>query len=165
MFKIATCIGSRDFAQARDLLSKIYDENPRHWPHGLDPHGFDGGLYLIREKQSNVAVGFTGWQVRHDRDQDGSIYKVGYYSIGVLPEYRGNGYAREAVAKLISEKAATVDKVRAMIVEGNEPSIGLARSLEVPVILKRAHMNFPPAWHTQARSTYSHFRALLGRRL
>jgi L-amino acid N-acyltransferase YncA len=60
---------------------------------------------------------------------------VGYYSVAILPEHRQNGYAKEAVAKLIGIKAAGVDVVRAMICAANIPSLALAESLGVQVKL------------------------------
>ena len=41
------------YKAARQILEAIYREEPSYWPHGLDPHGFDGGLYLIREKRAS----------------------------------------------------------------------------------------------------------------
>lgn len=112
-------------------------EKPAHWPNGLSAAHFDGGLYLIREKQSSVPIGFTGFQVRLEK-QAGRRCRTGYYSIGILPEYRNDGYAKEAVAKLLSMKSASVDQMRAMIVSDNSPSIRLAQSLGVPAIIKQA---------------------------
>lgn len=137
MFKVSTVIGSAGKREAVEIMDRIYRENPKHWPHGLDPDGFDGGLYLIREKQANAPVGFCGWQERHEV-KGSSCLKVGYYSIGILPEYRRNGYAKQALNRLIAVKAAGVDQVRALIVESNQASRELARDIGVPAILKRA---------------------------
>jgi hypothetical protein len=60
--------------------------------------------------------------------------KVGFYSIGILPEYRNNGYAKQAVAKLISIKAANVDRVQALVMKHNKPSLALAEALHIPVV-------------------------------
>lgn len=137
MFKIAAAHTVSDFDEAKSILLTIYKENPKHWPYGIDPYGFDGGLYLIREKRSSKAVGFCGWQERWEMDKAQPV-KTGYYSIGVLPGYRGAGYAKRALSKLISEKSAGVDRVRAMVVSSNTPSLGLAKSLGVPVLVKAA---------------------------
>ena len=51
-----------------------------------------------------------------------------------MPEYRGNGFAREAVGRLIGMKSASVDEVRALVKQHNEPSLRLAASLRVPVV-------------------------------
>lgn len=114
--------------ECEDIMSRIYGENPRYWPYGLDTKGHDE-LYMIREASTKKAVGFTGWQeFREGRD------RVGFYSIGVLPEYRGNGFAKAAVSQLLERKAAGVDRVQAFIVPGNTKSIRLAAVLGIPVV-------------------------------
>ncbi len=118
---------------AEALLETIRAENPSFWPHGLSLNNFDTGrgegVFLVRAKQANLApVGFVGWQERREGGQ-----RVGYYSIGILPEHRGHGYAKEAVQKLINIKSARVDKVVALIERGNTPSQALARSLGVTI--------------------------------
>lgn len=110
-------------------MDRIYKEEPSYWPHGLSIAGHDGGVYLIREASTKDPVGFVGWQ---ERERDG--LKTGYYTIGVLPEYRGHKMAKEAVAKIIEAKGAGVDRVRAYIMPHNTPSIGLANALGVPVV-------------------------------
>lgn len=55
------------------------------------------------------------------------------YSIGILPEYRGHGFAKEAVAKILREKAAGVDEVRSYVMPHNQKSKAPAASLGVPV--------------------------------
>ena len=119
------------------IMEQIYSEDRSKWPYGLNPDGFDGGLYLIREKRAHVPVGFAGFQIRNELAGSTPI-KVGYYSIGILPEYRKQGLGKAAVAQLLAKKASLVDCVRALIVEGNTPSLRLAAALEVPVLLKRA---------------------------
>ena len=84
---------------------------------------------MIREASTKKPVGFTGWQER----MDGNI-KVGFYSIGILPEYRNNGYAKQAVSKLIALKSANVDKVKALVMKHNTPSLHLAESLNIPAV-------------------------------
>lgn len=116
-------------AECSAIMDKIYNENPSYWPYGLNIEAHDGGVYMIREASSHKPVGFTGWQ---ERDVDGK--KIGYYSVGVLPEYRNNGYAKQAVAKLIQIKAANVDEVQALISARNKPSLALADSLHISVI-------------------------------
>lgn len=115
--------------ECEDIMRKIYEENPSYWPYGLDMSAHDGGVYMIREASTKKAIGFTGWQERMQGNT-----KVGFYSIGILPEYRNNGYAKQAVAKLISIKAANVDRVQALVMKHNKPSLALAESLHVPVI-------------------------------
>jgi len=136
MFKIAA-YNSSSKGEAVAIMDRIYRENPKHWPYGLNPDGFDGGLYLIREKQANASVGFCGWQERNEIRGSAAI-KVGYYSIGILPEFRQNRYAKQALSQLIASKSANVDEVRALIVEDNNASRKLADALGVHTILKRA---------------------------
>ena len=154
MFKVSYVATVDGLKEARQIMDRIYQENPKHWPNGLTPEHFDGGVYLVREKQSNAAVGFAGWQERNEfkkfsRSSDPQLdrssrmfgmdaIKVGYYSIGVLPEYRRNGFAKEALQKLISQKSAGVDKVRAMIMATNKPSLALADRLGVEKQVKAA---------------------------
>lgn len=115
--------------ECEGIMQKIYKENPSYWPYGLDMAAHDGGVYMIREASTKKPIGFTGWQERMD-----GATKVGFYSIGILPEYRNNGYAKQAVAKLISIKAANVDRVQALVMRHNKPSLALADALHIPVI-------------------------------
>jgi hypothetical protein len=119
-------------SELNSIMGSIYNENPEYWPHGLSKEHFDGGVYLIRKEASAEAVGFVGWQERLD-----GMDKIGYYSIGILPQYRRNGFAKQAVSQLLAQKSARVDKVRALIVDTNTPSRGLAGSLGVDQILKK----------------------------
>lgn len=118
-------------SDVKDIMGRIYNENPSFWPYGLNVEGHNGGVYLIRDKMTKQAAGFVGWQTMYCGGK-----KVGSYSIGVLPEYRNKGFAKEAVAKIISKKASTVDKVVAYIKEDNYRSKALANSLGVPVVEK-----------------------------
>ena len=119
---------------AREATQRIMDsmvqERPASWPHGLGFHLFEksagDSVYLI--KAGSTPVGFVGWQSRHE---DGK--RIGYYSVGLLPTYRGQGLAKEAVSQLIAIKSASVDEVRAIIQKDNSPSIHLADSLGVRV--------------------------------
>lgn len=113
-----------------EVLDKIHLENPSYWPYGLSRRHLDGGAWLVRKSATHEPVGFVGWQ---ERPENGK--KVGYYAVGILPEHRGYGFAKHAVASLLAEKSATVDTVRAMIADHNSPSIALARSLGVPTML------------------------------
>ena len=115
--------------EVQDIMETIRQENPEYWPYGLSVGHHDGGVYMIREASSHKPVGFVGWQERFRPP----MKKVGFYSIGVLPEHRGQGYAREAVQKIIRAKAAGVDEVRAMIVHTNKASKNLAEALGIPV--------------------------------
>ena len=74
----------------KNILDAIYNENPSHWPNGLTADHFDGGLYMVRKEASREPVGFVGWQERRE-----GFDKVGYYSIGILPEHRRNGFAKQ----------------------------------------------------------------------
>jgi hypothetical protein len=120
---------SGDLDTCCDIMGRIYGENPQHWPFGLDRSMMSpGGLYIVKDAHSSQPAGFVGWQ----EFREGPI-KVGYYSIGILPEFRQRGLAKSAVRQLIAEKSAGVDEVRAMIHASNRPSIGLAESLDIPI--------------------------------
>lgn len=112
--------------ECSQIMDRIYHENPSYWPNGLNIAGHDGGVYLIRKAASREPIGFCGWQTRDDQGK-----KVGYYSIGILNEYRRNGYAKAAIAQLIQKRASEVDEVRAFVVPHNNPSSQLASLLGV----------------------------------
>ena len=121
---------SADYGKAARLLETIRSERPDHWPHGLSPDMFDpGDLFLIRKDASSDPVGFVGWQ---ERDMDGQ--RVGLYSIGLLPQHRHQGIAKEAVSRVLCDRAKSVDRVAALVVPGNLPSEKLAQNLGVPLI-------------------------------
>lgn len=113
--------------EAQAIMDRIYNEDPSYWPYGLGIPGHDG-VYLIRDKMTKQAAGFVGWQ---QMMEGGRL--IGSYSIGILPEYRGHGFAKEAVAKILREKAAGVDEVRSYVMPHNQKSKALAASLRVPV--------------------------------
>lgn len=172
MFKISYVSHIDGLKIARELMREIYEENPKFWPNSLTPEHFDGGLYLVREASTQRPVGFVGWQEREEVQQllDRPIeerrkeagnrlhpkwdqffksmgcrqIKVGYYSVGVLPAYRRNGFAKEAIAKLIRMKSAGVDCVRALIMSSNKPSLALADALGVEKQVKQAQTVFRP---------------------
>jgi len=110
-----------------EIMDKIYKEGPSYWPYGLSIAGHNS-VYLIKDASTNDPVGFVGWQ---EIKQHGK--KVGSYSIGILPEYRNRGFAKEAVAKIIREKSDGVDEVRSYICPHNYRSKGLANSLHVKI--------------------------------
>lgn len=83
---------------------------------------------MVKESTYKEPVGFVGWQERQERGK-----RVGYYSVGILPQHRRKSYARSAVSQLIQEKAASVDEVRAFIESHNAPSKALANALNVQV--------------------------------
>ena len=114
--------------ECKAIMKAIYDENPSYWPYGLniDSHN---EVYLIRDKMTKAAAGFVGWQ----QWTEWPMKKVGSYSIGILPEYRRQGYASEAVAKVLQEKCASVDEVRCYAEDHNVRSKGLAKKLHVNV--------------------------------
>ncbi|MCD8064867.1 GNAT family N-acetyltransferase [Akkermansia sp.] len=113
--------------EAQAIMDRIYNEDPSYWPYGLGIPGHDG-VYLIRDRMTKQAAGFVGWQ---QMMEGGRL--IGSYSIGILPEYRGHGFAKEAVAKILREKAAGVDEVRSYVMPHNQKSKALAASLGVPV--------------------------------
>lgn len=113
--------------EVRHIMNRIYEEDPSYWPYGLDIPGHES-VYLIRDNMTKQAAGFVGWQMFKENGR-----KVGSYSIGILPEYRNNGFAKEAVAKILQKKAASVDEVRSYVCDHNKRSKGLANSLGVTV--------------------------------
>lgn len=116
--------------EVRNIMHRIYEEDPSYWPYGLDIPGHDS-VYLVRDNMTKQAAGFVGWQVIKENGR-----KVGSYSIGILPEYRNNGFAKEAVAKILQEKAASVDEVRSYICDHNNKSKNLANSLNIKIQTK-----------------------------
>jgi hypothetical protein len=119
-------VDTSDYQELSEVMETIYNEAPWKWPHGLDAKSHDE-VYLVKNSSDHQTVGFVGWQTR----KEGHI-KIGYYSVGVLQEFRGQKKAKQAVSDLLLKKAAEVDRVKALIVEGNIQSIGLAKSLNVP---------------------------------
>ena len=115
---------SQDLTKCEEIMRRVYDENPSFWPNGLSRAHFDGGLWLVEKTATAEPVGFTGWQVRWENGQ-----KVGYYSVGILPEYRQHGMAKRAVSSMLAKQAHFVDVVKALIDQRNTPSIALANSL------------------------------------
>jgi len=128
--KIASTADSR--RDCESIMERIRTENPSYWPHGLSVAHHDE-LFLIRSASDRRAIGFTGWQTLPEKGR-----RIGYYSIGILPEFRNQGFAKEAVARVMSKMAECVDEVRAFIVPGNEPSMAVARQLHIPVVHKVA---------------------------
>lgn len=122
---------SREIVQ--DMMAQTYEEAPRKWPNGLRLEAFcprqGENVYLVRTKAASTPVGFVGWQVRTEEGK-----RVGYYTVGFMPEHRGKGYAKEAVQKLINIKSAGVDVVRALIQKDNAPSLALAAKLGVDIV-------------------------------
>jgi len=112
------------------IIEQIRREDPSFWPYGVSIGHHDGGLFLVREASTKEPVGFTGWQRRND-----GLKKVAYYSIGILPQHRSKGYAKQAVAMLRDSLKDEVDEIRAFIMPHNQASIGLARSLDIPIEL------------------------------
>ena len=117
--------------KVQEIMDEVYAENPKYWPYGLTVGQHDGGVYMIREASTRDPVGWVGWQERMDSDRR----RIGYYSVGLLPEARGKGMAKEAVSKIIQIKSAGVDEVRALIERTNEPSQRLALALGVGIEL------------------------------
>lgn len=112
------------------IMDKIYAEDPSFWPYGLttDP-GKGGEVYLVRDSLTKQAAGFVGWQTFMEKGA-----RIGSYYIGILPEYRGRGLAKQAVAKVLQKNASTVDILRAYVMPHNKPSQALAASLHIPVM-------------------------------
>ena len=122
--------------EVEGIMSQILAESPKSWPHGLSMDLFEEGrdsIYMVRSASTNQPAGFVGWQEREERDCLNQPIKIGYYAIGMLPEFRRQGMAKDAVAGIIRHHQRGVDEVRAMIQKDNAPSLKLAESLNVPV--------------------------------
>lgn len=117
------------YAEVQELMDRVYQEDPSYWPFGLRVNAGDTDVFLVRDNLTKKACGFVGWQELQRNNK-----RIGSYYIGILPEYRGNGMAKEAVAKILQKKAAQVDYVRALIMPHNERSQKLAKSLHVPFV-------------------------------
>lgn len=113
--------------ECQAIMDRIYNEDPSYWPYGLSTDYHDD-LYIVRDNLTKAAAGFVGWQESEENNR-----VIGSYTIGILPEYRGNGFAKEAVAKILRKRASGVDEVRAYVMPHNKGSQALARSLHVPV--------------------------------
>lgn len=120
---------SSDKETCRSIMQRIYEEDPSYWPYGLDIESHNS-VYLVKDKMTKAAAGFVGWQ---EFTEYPSLKKIGSYSIGILPEYRGNGFASEAVAKILQEKAANVDEVRCYAKAHNKSSQALAEKLHINI--------------------------------
>lgn len=116
--------------EAAGIMDSIYNEEPKWWPYGWTPEGHES-VYVVKEASTGNRCGVVGWQ---QFKRDGKT--IGTYSVGILPEYRGNGFAKEALAKLLREKSAGVDEVRAYVIDGNAPSQRLAKSMGIEVYNK-----------------------------
>lgn len=126
--KQAFVSNSQSVKEASAIMDAIYAENPEWWPYGLNVEGHDE-VFLIRDSFTKQAAGFVGWQQHKEGNK-----LVGSYSIGILPQFRGKGLAKEAVAKVIKEKAKQVDLVKSYVKSNNIASKKLAQSLNVPIV-------------------------------
>ena len=132
-----TVLNSDSRRECEEIMERVRREDPTYFPYGCDIHGHvatGGNVYMIRSASTKKAVGFTGWQEFQEKSASGQPIKVGYYSIGVLPEYRQQGFAKAAITQLLRIKAATVDQVKAFVVPHNSRSIRLAERLGIPVV-------------------------------
>lgn len=118
-------INSSDRDIAEYIIETIYEENPRYWPYGWHLNNQDEA-YIIHDKESGEPAGFLGWQVLNE---DGK--RNGYYNIGILPEYRKKGLAKNALSIFLPTKKSKVDSINALIVDNNNPSKELAKKLDL----------------------------------
>lgn len=123
------------------IMDTIYAENPRWFPYGLSKSMLNQ-VFMVHDPDTKKAAGFTGWQFRPN-DKGGT---TGWYAVGLLPEFRGKGLGKKALQDLLGSKPSFVDDVKAFIVQGNEASVGLAKSLGIPYQHKAAsELLQPPA--------------------
>ncbi len=117
-----------------EIMAQIYAENPKWFPYGLSRDMLTSAWKVI-DPVTKKAAGFTGWQVRPN-DKGG---RTGWYAIGLLPEYRGQGLAKRALQELFSKhKPDGIEDIKAFIVDGNTPSVRLAEKLGIPYQHKAA---------------------------
>lgn len=112
--------------QVQSIMDTLVKESPDFWPYGCSVANMNGGCYLVRDNETQKAAGFVGWQTFKEAGK-----KVGYYAVGLLPEFRGRKMAKEAVSKLLQMKTAEVDEVKAYIHKDNENSKNLADAVGV----------------------------------
>lgn len=113
--------------EVEGIMKTIYDENPSYWPYGLKVTGHTD-LYLVRDNMTKKAAGFVGWQQQVKGNK-----RVGSYTIGILPEFRGQGKAKEALGAILNKCASRCDEVRAYIVPENKTSHKLAEHFNIPI--------------------------------
>ena len=110
------------------ILDQIYNEDKKYWPNGLNKNLYNGNedkIEIIKNKDGKV-IGFKGLQLRTNNGNK----KESYYSIGILPKYRGHGYAKKALRELLSENIKNKDiKHFYTVHKDNIPSLALYHSL------------------------------------
>jgi RimJ/RimL family protein N-acetyltransferase len=93
-------------------------------------YGF--GLYGIFLKSDLTFLGISGFSLT---DISGADAEVSYV---LLKKYQHQGFAREAVAGLLSStQIRRPDHLIARISPDNQPSVNLARDLGIPLFLDR----------------------------
>ena len=110
------------------ILDKIYNEDKKYWPNGLNINLYNGDedkLEIIKDKDNN-AIGFKGIQVR--KNDNGDI-KTAYYSIGILPEHRGHGYASKELKTLLADSLDKGYNHLYTVHKDNKPSLALYNNL------------------------------------
>ena len=81
------------------LFDAIFNEDKKYWPNGLNKglyNGLEDKINLLKDKD-NKLIGFSAIQIRGKKNP-----KKAYYSIGILPEYRGHGYASKAMLDILN---------------------------------------------------------------
>jgi ribosomal protein S18 acetylase RimI-like enzyme len=109
-----------------DLFEAIYNEDKKYWPHGLNLNLYNGDkdkIKLIKDKDNNLA-GFTAIQVR-----DNTNKPTAFYSVGVLPAYRGHGLASKFLKELIEENKDKDYAHTYTVHKDNKPSLALYNKL------------------------------------
>ena len=111
-------IGDRGIRTEADAIAFIRDRlNPHHAEHGF-------GFWVVERRADGVAVGMCGLIVRPELDGP----DLGY---ALLPDYWGQGYAREA-ARATANWARDVLGLRrllAIVTPGNAPSVRVLEAI------------------------------------
>lgn len=92
----------KDFNKRIDkIFDEIYSEKPEYWENGLNRDLFTGlGDKIILLSDKDKDMGFIGFQ-KYRRAKNNKLGTA--VSVGILPEYRGKGLAREVLTQIIPE--------------------------------------------------------------
>ena len=131
MIKEVPVEDAKPIKDVNDVLHAVYDEHPEFFdPVKLDQSIYNGEkdkLFMIKDKSTGKPAGFVGLQYRSENYNDD---KEGcYVSIGVLPEFRGKGYAKANVIKAIKSFTSPTDDLLWTVNKGNDASVALYNSI------------------------------------
>lgn len=111
-------IGDRGIRTEADARAFIHDKlNAHHAEHGF-------GFWVVERREDRAAVGMCGLISRPELDGP----DIGY---ALLPDYWGNGYAREAALATAdwARDVLGLDRLLAMVTPGNAPSVRVLEAI------------------------------------